>query len=140
MSVSQSVASDEQTRARYSSVLFIIMYVLRNESQPIRKLRNHRHRATSVDAAPREARLDQFLQPMINQWQDNGLSRSLSSFDYFSRLLGLGDLQRYLSSRAVHKVQDWSSHPLDDEGKALQTHMQSALDVSVPIEPHTVAL
>ena len=28
MSVSQTVASDEQTRARYSSVLFIIMWVV----------------------------------------------------------------------------------------------------------------
>lgn len=112
MSVSQSVASDEQTRARYSSVLFIIM-----------------HRATSVDSKPREERLDQFLQPMIGQWQDRGLSNSLLSFENFSRLLGLGDLQQYLCSRAVNKLPNWSAHPLDDQGKALQVNMQNALDV-----------
>lgn len=111
MSVSQSVAPDEQTRARYSSVLFIIM-----------------HRATSVEARIRQARLDEFLQPLINQWQDPSLGQSLSSFPEFSRMLGLESLQQYLASRAVHKIQDWSSHPLDDEGIVLQKRMQSALD------------
>lgn len=111
MSVSQSVAPDEQTRSRYSSVLFIIM-----------------HRATSMESRIRQARLDEFLQPLINQWQDPSLGQSLSSFPEFSRMLGLESLQRYLTSRAVHRIQDWSSHSLDDEGIVLQKHMQSALD------------
>jgi len=111
MSVSQTVAPDEQTRARYSSVLFIIM-----------------HRATSVEPHIRQERLDEFLQPLISQWRDPGLGQSLSSFPEFSRMLGLEKLQQYLASRAVHKIQDWSSHPLDDEGIVLQKQMQSALD------------
>ena len=68
---------------------------------------------------------------MIDQWQDRGLSDSLSSFDNFNRLLGLENLQQYLFSRAVQKLPNWSAHPLDDQGKALQTEMQSALDVSL---------
>lgn len=111
MAVSQTVASDEQTRARYSSVLFIII-----------------HRAASLEASPRETRLEHFLQPLIGQWQNPGLSQSLSSFDDFSRLLGLGNLQQYLASRAVHHIEDWSSHSLDDEGRVLQQQMQEALD------------
>ncbi|MCJ1274120.1 hypothetical protein MMC21_001915 [Puttea exsequens] len=111
MSVSESVAADAQTRARYSSVLFIIM-----------------HRATTVDIQAREARLDQFLQPLMDQWQNAALGQSLSSFQNFSQLLGLDHLQRYLAARSVQKIPDWSSHPLDDEGKALQVHMQKALD------------
>ena len=67
---------------------------------------------------------------MIDQWQDRGLSDSLSSFDNFNRLLGLEPLQQYLFSRAVHKLPNWSAHPLDDQGKSLQIQMQSALDVS----------
>ena len=90
-----------------------------------------RHRATSVDPKPREERLDQFLQPLMDQWQDIGLSNSLSSFDNFSRLLGLENLQQYLFSRAVNKLPNWSAHPLDDQGRALQVHMQDALDVSL---------
>lgn len=111
MSVSQRVAADKLTRARYSSVLFIIM-----------------HRATSVDSQPREARLEQSMQPLMDEWQNPSLGQSLSSFDNFTRLLGLEKLQQYLSIRAVHKLPDWSSHPLDDEGKVLQTQMQNALD------------
>lgn len=111
MSVSQIVAPDEQTRARYSSVLFIIM-----------------HRATSVESRIRQTRLDEFLQPLINQWQNPALDQSLSSFPEFSRMLGLESLQQYLASRAVHQIQDWSSHRLDDEGIILQKQMQSALD------------
>lgn len=111
MSVSQNVAPDEQTRARYSSVLFIIV-----------------HRAPSVEMHLRQARLDHFVQPLIDQWQNPALGQSLSSFEGFSRLLGLGDLQQYLASRSVHGIPDWSSHALDEEGRILQTHMQSALD------------
>jgi len=111
MSVSQAVAPDDQTRARYSSVLFIVV-----------------HRAPSVELQLREARLDQFLQPLIDQWQNPRLSQSLSSSADFNQLLGLSNLQPYLASRAVHRIPDWSSHALDDEGKILQGQMQSALD------------
>lgn len=68
---------------------------------------------------------------MIDQWQDRGLSNSLSSFDNFSRLLGLENLQQYIFSQAVNKLPNWSAHPLDEQGKALQIHMQNALDVSL---------
>lgn len=73
---------------------------------------------------------------MIDQWQDRGLSNSLSSFDNFTRLLGLENLQQYIFSRAVNKLPNWSAHPLDEEGKALQIHMQNALDVSLHPAPH----
>ena len=73
---------------------------------------------------------------MIDQWQDRGLSNSLSSFENFSRLLGLENLQQYIFSRAVNKLPNWSAHPLDEEGKALQIHMQNALDVSLHPTPH----
>lgn len=109
--VSQAVALDEQTRVRYSSVLFIIT-----------------HRATSVDSKPREARLENFLQPMMAQWQNQALTESLSSFEGFCDLLGLGGIQQYVTSRAVHQIPDWSTHPLDDDGRALQLHMQNALE------------
>lgn len=88
-----------------------------------------RHRATIVDEQPREARLELFLQPLILQWQSNNLGRSLSSFDGFCELVGLGGIQHYISVRRLHQVREWSSHPLDEEGKLLQLHMQTALEV-----------
>ena len=88
------------------------------------------HRATTIDQGEREARLDHFLQPLITQWQHPGLGEALSSFDGFCELLGLGSLQDYASHRALHQIPDWSSHPLDDEGKLLQSRIQCALEVS----------
>ena len=111
MAVCQDVGFDEQTKSRYSSVLFVIM-----------------HRATSIDSAHREARLEQSLQPLMKEWQEERLEHSLASFDNFSSLLGLDDIQRYLVSRQVHLLEDWASQPLDDEGKMLQSTMQLALD------------
>ncbi|KAI4213439.1 MAG: hypothetical protein LQ351_003939 [Letrouitia transgressa] len=109
--VSQEVAHDEQSRTRYSSILFIIT-----------------HRATSVALAPREEHLDAFLQPLITRWANNEMTQSLSSFDSFCSLIGLGGIQQYMSQRNAHLIQDWSSHALDDEGKALQTQTQNALE------------
>lgn len=87
-------------------------------------------RATTTDQGEREARLDHFLQPLIAQWQHPGLGEALSSFDGFCDLLGLGSLQEYASRRALHQIPDWSSYPLDDEGRLLQSRIQSALEVS----------
>lgn len=109
--ISRATASDEQTRVRYSSILFIIM-----------------HRATTVDLEPREQWLERFLRPLTLQWQESGLSHSLSTFDSFCQILGMGGIQAYASSRAIHRVQDWSSQPLDEDGRTLQMHMQNALE------------
>ncbi|KAL8706211.1 MAG: hypothetical protein Q9201_000717 [Fulgogasparrea decipioides] len=109
--VSQAVSQDDYTRTRYCSVLFIIT-----------------HRATSVDAQPRQERLEMFLQSLVAQWRSDELSNSLSSFNSFCELLGCRGIQQYVSQRALHAIPDWSTHQLDDEGKALQAQMQHALD------------
>jgi exportin-5 len=92
-----------------------------------------------VDPQIREARVDQFYQPLIDQWQNPALGHSLSSFQSFTKLLGLDGLQQYLSTRAVQRIPDWSSHPLDDEGKTLQARMEVALDVSMPTSRQKVS-
>ena len=117
MAVSEDVALDEQMKARYTSVLFVIM-----------------HRATQIDSSIREPRLEQYLSTLIAQWQDDGLKQSLSSFQAFSRRLGLENLQQYFLSRSIKDITDWSAHPLDDEGKRLQAQMQAALE-SLPLRP-----
>ena len=109
--VSQSVTRDDGVRNRYQSVLFIIT-----------------HRATSVNPQPRQERLEAFLEPLVAQWQSSELTESLSSFNMFCELLGCGGIQQYVSKRALHEISDWSATPLDDEGKALQMHMQHALE------------
>lgn len=109
--VSQGVALEDNIRTRYYSILFIIT-----------------HRAASVDPQPRQERLEAFLQPLVAQWQDPDLTNSLTSFNNFCELLGCGGIQQYVTRRALHEIPDWSTKPLDDEGKALQAHMQHALE------------
>jgi exportin-5 len=84
-----------------------------------------------VDLTPRQARLESFLHPLISSWQSPGLAPSLCTFDGFCELLGLGNLQQYIIARAFHQMKDWSSCPLDEEGKLLQLKMQNALEVSM---------
>ena len=79
---------------------------------------------------PRQGRLENFLLPLMSSWQNPELSSSLSTFDGFCQLLGLGNAQPYINARAFHQVKDWSSCPLDDEGRLLQMLMHSALEVS----------
>ena len=110
-SVSNAIGSEPHTRARYSSILFIIM-----------------HRASSVDVTPRGLKMREMVQPTMNQWQESGFGDSLSSVQSFSKLLGLEGLQHYFLSRDAHKMDDWSVFPLDEEGKALQSQIQSAID------------
>lgn len=88
-----------------------------------------RHRATTVDQKSREAKLNYFVEPLVTQWHTPSLSAALSSFTGFCELLGLGSLQQYALSRSMHRIQDWSTHPLDEEGRALQSRVQSALEV-----------
>ena len=111
MAVSQDATSDEQTTARYKSVLFVIM-----------------HRATNIEAGVREERLQQCLKPIADKWEDQTLLQSLASFESFNHMLGLDLALNYLTSRQVQQIDDWSSQSLDNEGKILQTKLQSALD------------
>lgn len=45
-------------------------------------------------------------------------------------MVGLDGIQPYISARHFHHVKDWSSCPLDDEGRLLQMQMQKASEVS----------
>ncbi|MCJ1307753.1 hypothetical protein MMC25_001401 [Agyrium rufum] len=85
-------------------------------------------RAESVDEVEREQRLQGFLSSVVTQWQDERFASSLSSFEGFCDLLGMASLQPYLVARNVQTISDWYEQPLDDEGKALQTQLQSSVD------------
>ena len=111
VAVSQEASADEQTTARYRSVLFVIM-----------------HRATNVDPGLRDEHLQRYLQPLIDRWQDVQLRTALSSFEDFGKALGLDAVEAYLTSRNVHMIDDWSTQSLDEDGRMLQAKMQAAMD------------
>jgi hypothetical protein len=78
----------------------------------------------------REARLEVFVQPVIERWQSPQLAESLSTFGGFCDMLGLSNLQSYLVSRRVNTIEDWAQFPLDEEGKTLNAAIEAAQNVS----------
>ena len=83
-----------------------------------------------MDEVQRETHLEEFIRPFISQWQEERLSSSLQSFAGFCNLLGLSNLQNYLMSRKVNLIENWAAVPLDEEGKALQSSIEAAQNVS----------
>lgn len=110
LAMSQNEALDDEMKARYTSILFVIV-----------------QRATNIEFTIRESRLEQYTNPLINKWQLESFQQSLTSFRTFSRLLGLDVVQHYLSSRQTLRVPDWSCQPLDSEGEKVQKNLQDAL-------------
>lgn len=100
--------TDERTKWGLQSFLFIIV-----------------HRASAVDSQARANRLQQIIEPVVVAWQDPQMAEALSSFAGFCSVVGLDGLPEYLSSRRYASVQDWASEPLDAEGKARQTEVQT---------------
>jgi exportin-5 len=100
--------ADERTKWGLQAFLFIIV-----------------HRASAVDSQARLTRLQQIIQPVVDIWQDPQLTEALSTFSGFCSVVGLEGLPEYLSTQRYASVQDWPSQPLDQEGKARQTDVQT---------------
>ena len=90
----------------------------------------HSHRTTSLDLQARVQRLEAFIAPVKQLWQDPELDAALSSFAGFCDLLGIGKVRDYLVAHRVHEVSDWSTLPLDEEGQAMQTELTERAKVS----------
>jgi len=89
-----------------------------------------RHRSKTVDPQIREQRLQAFLSPVKQSWLNPMLEQSLSSFEGFCEILGLGKVGEYLKSRRVHEIQDWGTVQLDAEGLAIQSELSDRFRVS----------
>lgn len=81
------------------------------------------HRAKGIDPAIRMERLQAFIAPVKQLWQNPALDTAVSSFDGFNKLLGLDKVREYLVARQVHKITEWGSFNLDDEGIAIQNEL-----------------
>jgi exportin-5 len=58
------------------------------------------------------------------------LDEAISSFNGFCELLGLNKVKDYLISRRANEIQDWGSHPLDEEGQNIQKELDERVRVS----------
>ncbi|RMJ25119.1 hypothetical protein PHISP_04018 [Aspergillus sp. HF37] len=104
--MTQANQVDDKLRMELTSVLLIIM-----------------QRANNVYPSLRESRLISFVDPIRHAWQDEEFTRMCSSFEGFCILLGLQDVGPYLQMKEARNIEDWSSTPLDPQGRRVQEEM-----------------
>lgn len=92
------------------------------------------HRATNIPPTARMQRLEAFIAPVKQLWQNPKLDEALSSFNGFCELLGIGKVRNYLVSHRVHEVSDWSTMQLDDEGQAMQAELNERVKVMCSLQ------
>jgi exportin-5 len=97
---------DDKLQMELTSILLIIM-----------------QRASNLDPNLRNSRLAGFLAPIRDAWQDEEFRRMSSSFEGFCTMLGLENVGSYMQAKQAHKLEDWSSVILDNEGKLVQEEM-----------------
>ena len=92
------------------------------------------HRATSIPPTARMQRLEAFIAPVKQLWQNPELDEALSSFNGFCELLGIGKVRNYLVSHRVHEISDWSTMQLDDQGQAMQAELNERVKVTCSLQ------
>lgn len=124
----QQRSNEDQPQMELSSVLLIIMYV---EFYPTVELdaNFYRHRVRDIDPNLRRARLRSFVEPLRQAWMNEQFRQLLTSFGGFCKLLGLDQVHPYLQTRQAQRLEDWSAYPLDEEGKRIQSQMNSRFQV-----------
>ncbi|EEQ88473.2 nuclear import and export protein Msn5 [Blastomyces dermatitidis ER-3] len=103
--ISTSTTGD-RPQMELSSILLIIM-----------------QRAPQVDPDIRQSRLQLFVEPIRQSWSSEEFKQISTSFEGFCQILGLDQIWPYLQRLQAQKVEDWSTIPLDEEGKNIQAHM-----------------
>ncbi|KAK1139975.1 karyopherin [Aspergillus melleus] len=104
--ISQANRVDDKLQMELTSILLIIM-----------------QRANNVEPQVRQYRLSSFVEPINQAWQEEELRQMSSSFGGFCDMLGLQSVGPYMQTRQAQKLEDWTSVPLDDEGRRIQEEM-----------------
>lgn len=118
--VNEMIASgtlDEKRQITYQTFLFTIV-----------------HRSTRLDQATKAQKLRGFIDPVVAQWQNDGLKQALSSYEGFCKLMALDKAQSYLARKQMQNIPDWGSMELDAEGQALQAELEERQTV-LPLRP-----
>ncbi|KAI1135441.1 ARM repeat-containing protein [Hypoxylon sp. FL0543] len=108
---------DEKRQITYQTFLFTIV-----------------HRSTRLDQATKAQKLRGFIDPIVAQWQNDGLKQGLSSYAGFCELMALDKAQNYLARKQMQNISDWGSIELDAEGQALQAELEERQTV-LPLRP-----
>ncbi|KAI7101405.1 hypothetical protein KC324_g20977, partial [Hortaea werneckii] len=90
------------------------------------------HRANNIAPNERLARLQEMLAPVYEAWQDQSLSKSVTSLESFCEALALENLADFFQQHGFHRVADWSAQQLDASGQARQAVIKERND-SIPL-------
>ncbi|GKZ28903.1 hypothetical protein AbraIFM66950_001527 [Aspergillus brasiliensis] len=104
--ISMANRVDDKLQMELTSILLIIM-----------------QRANNVEPYLRQSRLVSFVEPIKHAWQEEEFRNMSSTFEGFCLMLGLQSVGPYMQARQAPKIEDWSSVPLDPEGKLIQEEM-----------------
>ncbi|KIX00922.1 uncharacterized protein Z518_09987 [Rhinocladiella mackenziei CBS 650.93] len=83
-------------------------------------------RASGIDYAQRQAKLEEFLQPIAAAWANEELQATLQNLDTFARSQAFDQVGPYMASIQVADLEDWSRIPYDDRGVRIQQEMLAA--------------
>lgn len=83
-------------------------------------------RATAVDYAQRQAKLQDFLQPLATAWADESLQSVLSSLESFAHSEAFDQVGPYMASIQAVSVEEWSQVTYDHRGAQIQQEMATA--------------
>ncbi|CAG8954882.1 hypothetical protein HYFRA_00008569 [Hymenoscyphus fraxineus] len=111
--VSEIIASgrlDPKRQVSYQTFLFTII-----------------HRAKNIDPDIRFQKLQAFVGPVQQLWQNPEMDASITNLDGFCEMMGLNKVRQYLVSRRINEIQDWSQYKLDPEGQAIQAELEERL-------------
>ena len=72
-----------------------------------------------------------FVDPIRQAWQDEGFRQMSSSFEGFCVMLGLQDVGPYMHAQNAISIEDWTSIPLDAQGRQIQEEMTKKFQVRI---------
>jgi exportin-5 len=82
----------------------------------------------TLDSAAKLAKLGDMASASTAAWQTPEFDAAVKDFGSVYELLGLSQLPEYVYTHNFHKLNNWSEHMLDAEGRALQANVNDKVD------------
>lgn len=82
----------------------------------------------TLDVAAKLGKLRDMASISTAAWTSPEFETAVKDFGSFYGLLGLGQLPEYVYTHNFHKLDNWSEHMLDAEGRAMQTNVNDKME------------
>jgi exportin-5 len=82
----------------------------------------------TLDSNAKYTKLRQFVDESNTSWLNPEFDTACKDFTSFFSRLGLDQLAEYLYTHNFHKLDNWTEHMLDEQGRTLQDNFQYSID------------